>query len=326
MPKNATSFQNHLALKITAFFRRRKISFSRKPRPRFWIKARSSKNRLQLRNWQLVLVSQAIPYRIYRVGGSYQIYVPPLLAEMAAWQIATYERENSLPKLSKISWPAAPHAFLVFLPLFLLAIMHAIRQNGIVHPAFLPDPALWLKAGAMDSVRVHLYGEYQRAITALTLHVNDSHLTGNLFFGALFLFMLARRAGYGRAFLLATVCGAAGNLAALPFHSGPWLSVGFSTAVFAAAGALAGIMTSTESNRRKLLLPAGAALALLALLGTEGENTDYAAHCAGLACGFLGGLWEGWRRKRKIPGLSNFFAFLLAFAIYLAAWHASFNF
>lgn len=292
--------------------------------PFFWRKIRSVKNTAQLNEWQLVLVSQNIPFQIYRARGRYQIYVPPLAESMATWQLDAYERENHQAKRPETALPVFAVAYFIFLPLFMLALWHAMRQGDIAVPGFLPDRSLWLRLGAMDTVRIHLYAEYQRAITALSLHVNDSHLIGNLFFGGMFLFLLARRVGYGRAFLLTSICGALANLATLAFHDGPWLSAGFSTAVFAAAGALAGVMAGAATSRRKFLLPAGAGLALLALLGTEGENTDYAAHCAGLACGFLGGLWEGWRIRRKIPCLPNIVAFILAIGLYFCAWHISF--
>lgn len=311
-------------MKAILSLRHRKMHLTKRNSPYFWRKIRSINSPTQLRNWQLVLDSQNIPFQIYRIRGRYQIYVPPMAEKMAAWQINTYEKENLQANRPAIPLPTFPKAYYIFLPLFLLALWHAMRQGEISSPSFLPDHSLWLKLGALDSVRIQLYSEYQRAITALSLHVNDSHLIGNLFFGSLFLFLLARRIGYGRAFLLTSLCGAIGNLVALAFHEGPWLSVGFSTAVFAAAGVMAGIMASAATNRHKFLLPAGAALALLALLGTEGVNTDYAAHCAGLACGFAGGLWEGWRIRRHIPGLPNFTAFILAIGFYFCAWLISF--
>ena len=254
----------------------------------------------------------------------WQIYAPPLLAEMAAWQIETYKRENLVIVKTPFNWPAFSRAWLIILPLLCLIIWHAMRTGVLPAPTLLPPPARWLNMGEMDNIRIAFHSEYHRAITALSLHINASHLLGNILFGSIFLYFLAKRTGYGNAFLLATVAGVAGNLLGLLFHKQVWLSVGFSTAVFAATGALAGMASIMASSKRKFLLTTGAALGLLALLGTEGENTDYTAHCAGLVCGYVGGLFYGSRIRLARPLLPNFMAFILSFCIYALGWGIAF--
>ena len=76
-------------------------------------------------------------------------------------------------------------------------------------------------------------------------------------------------------------------------------------------------------ERKRALLAAGAAL--LAMLGTEGENTDYAAHVAGLVCGLALGLAEGWRLRRGWPALPQIPAGLLALALPVLAWWWAFG-
>ena len=254
------------------------------------------------------------------------IYVPPLLAEMAKWQLLTYARENRGSSRISFKWPVMPDAWVIIVPLLMLALWHGMRVGALPCPQWLPSPDKWLEIGELDSLRLVFHDEYYRVITALGLHLNVSHLAGNLFFGGILLYLLARRTGYGNALLIATIAGAIGNLTSLAFHKEAWLSVGFSTAVFGAAGALAGLAGDFTDSRRKLLLTVGAALGLLALLGSEGENTDYAAHCAGLACGYPMGLYYGWRIRNKHPLLSNFAAFTLTISIYMIAWTFAFSY
>ena len=63
-----------------------------------------------------------------------------------------------------------------------------------------------------------------------------------------------------------------------------------------------------------------AGLAILAMLGTEGENTDYAAHLAGLGCGLALGAFEGWRLRSKRAGLGQWLAASAAALLVAMAW------
>lgn len=132
--------------------------------------------------------------------------------------------------------------------------------------------------------------QWYRSITALTLHADLLHLTGNTVSGALFLPLLARLVGVGRAVYLTMLGGTA------------VVSMVFSTALFAVMGALAGVMSLQRRGGRNMFLPVAAGVGLLALLGTEGERTDYAARVAGLACGLVLGMCEAARRKRGLAG------------------------
>lgn len=74
-------------------------------------------------------------------------------------------------------------------------------------------------------------------------------------FGALFLILLARCVGPGSAVLLALLGGAAGNALTVPLRPGAFTSLGFSSALFAAIGGLAGAMARRERHWRKAMLP-----------------------------------------------------------------------
>ena len=69
-------------------------------------------------------------------------------------------------------------------------------------------------------------------------------------------------------------------------------SVGASTAVFGAVGILAALSLVRYRHhlQRRWPLPVAAALALLAVMGTEGKNTDLGAHFFGFVYGFFLGL------------------------------------
>ncbi len=88
------------------------------------------------------------------------------------------------------------------------------------------------------------------------------------------------------------LAGAGGNLANAVLHGSSYLSVGASTAVFAAVGALGGLgmLKRRRSGRHKRSwMPIAAALALLAMLGSGGERVDIWAHLLGLLFGgFIG--------------------------------------
>ncbi len=171
--------------------------------------------------------------------------------------------------------------------------------------------------------RVTALGEWWRALTALTLHSDLAHALSNVVTGSLFCIPLCRRVGLGSGLLLTVLAGALGNAVTCLFRPPYYLSQGFSTAVFGAAGLLAAFMAthafrhamSGHSTPRiaKLLeqglrmrsplakalrhalfqamQPLGAGLAFLALLGgSDAPGVDYLAHSMGLAAGMVLGL------------------------------------
>jgi membrane associated rhomboid family serine protease len=146
--------------------------------------------------------------------------------------------------------------------------------------------------GELDAARVQA-GEWWRAWTALTLHLDAPHLVANLGAGIWFGYLAARQMGSGTAWFI-TVTGAAlanllEGLLAPPEHR----AVGASTAVFSALGAM-----SAYSWRERFALPQrwarrwGPLIAGVMLLGWtgaggEGTDVDVVAHVAGFAVGAL---------------------------------------
>jgi membrane associated rhomboid family serine protease len=148
-------------------------------------------------------------------------------------------------------------------------------------------PAEWMRLGALDVYRTRVLHEWYRTATALCLHADGLHLAGNVVAGFLLLSLLCRRTGFGAGLFLTVLGGVLGNVCNALYRPPHFSSVGFSTALFACLGLLAGIQSLEEGRRawRKALLPLGAGAGLFAMLGTAGERVDYAAHLFGMAAG-----------------------------------------
>lgn len=195
-----------------------------------------------------------------------------------------------------------------------------------VLPGIGAYPHTWERAGLADAGLI-LGGQWWRAATALTLHADAAHLLGNVAVGSLFGAVLAAQVGLGTGLLCMVLAGVLGNLANAVAHGGEHLSLGFSTAVFGAAGAIAGLRTLAGpfSGLRAGLVPIGAGLGLLAMLGSEGERTDLGAHLLGFAAGLGLGLAMALLSRRIGPpgrGL-NTACGLLALAIPVVSWWAA---
>ena len=108
-----------------------------------------------------------------------------------------------------------------------------------------------------------------------------------------------------------------------PYHT----SVGASTLVFGAVGILAAVRVVRERDRvrKRWFLPVAGALALLAMLGTEGENTDIGAHLFGFLFGIILGLAvECLVERFGRPGpRGNALLALCSAAVPVAAWWAA---
>ena len=142
-----------------------------------------------------------------------------------------------------------------------------------------------VERGSADAARM-LDGEWWRAMTALTLHVDLAHVAANAVAIAIFLGAVARRLGPALATWLALAAGVAGNvLTALVTGGGHVLSIGASTAVFGALGTLSAL----QVPRRRTWLTLGVGVALLGFLGT-GARADLLAHVFGFAAGATEGL------------------------------------
>ncbi len=295
--------------------------------PRFWRavapagrSAPASEPRLA--QWTLVLTAKNIPFVLARRGGRRLIYVPPLAEGVARHELTGYAAEPTIR-------PAPVEPLLRFNPLppglffLLLALWHGICTQAIALPWLPPLSAQeWTRLGALDVYRVSILHEWYRTATALTLHADAVHLVGNLTAGFLFLGLLSRRAGFGPALLLTVLGGIIGNACNVVYRPYTFSSLGFSTALFAALGALSGIQALREGarERRKALLPLGGGAGLLAMLGTEGAHTDYAAHLFGMGAGLVLGAALQYRADGRLSARRRQAAALAAYALFIVAW------
>lgn len=150
--------------------------------------------------------------------------------------------------------------------------------------------------------------EWWRAWTALLLHGDILHLASNVFFGAIFVYAVLPLLGTGRAWRAILVAAGLGNLINNALSLTPSvMTIGASTAVFATLGVLTACRAwdvagrSVAQNLRRVLLPVGSGMALLALygssdIGARGQQIDYMAHLFGFLMGLLTGS-VAWRRK-----------------------------
>ncbi len=271
--------------------------------------------------WALVLQSRDIPCIVRRSENGWEIAVPSNFRDEAEKQLRLFEEENR-------DWPpAAPrenrlaeNTLSTLSVLLLLATFYNITLLD-----FNP-PVDWLALGSADSAKI-LAGQWWRTATALTLHAGLLHLLGNLTIGGVFIILLCRDMGSGLAWTLLLGSGILGNLANAFFQPYNHDSIGASTLVFGAVGILAAttVLRRRDRPRRRRLLPIAAALALLALLGTEGKNTDLGAHFFGFIAGILLGLAaEYLTQKYRRPGrILNAALSMLCAATIAAAWWAA---
>jgi membrane associated rhomboid family serine protease len=280
-----------------------------------------------IRQCALVLDSRAVPCLIEVHDGRWCLLVPSEQYETAMHELRCYHRNNrNWPPPVPKGHPLFENTLATISVLILLATFHNLTRIEISLPGLsIPD---WVDIGNAQAAKI-LDGQWWRLVTALTLHADWVHLSSNLAIGGIFVIFLCRELGSGLAWSLLLSAGALGNLVNAfvqpPGHS----SVGASTAVFGAVGILASLSLVRYRHhvRRRWLLPVAAALALLAILGTEGKNTDLGAHLFGFIYGsFLGLITEYLIGRRGCPGpVLNALLAMMSVAAVVGAWWAAIN-
>jgi membrane associated rhomboid family serine protease len=235
---------------------------------------------------RLVLTAVDVDFRIHFEDGHWCLYVPRGLGAEATAHLERYRAENvdARPSLP-IERPPVDSGFAgavayVF-AIWLVPTLEAWASFG----ARLRD------VGPLDAALVRT-GEWWRTVTALTLHADIGHLIGNSVFGAVLGVLVARRLGSGVGWLAIVVAAALGNALDAIVQRDGFVSLGASTAAFAALGIAATAGVRADASRgdwRRHLAPIAGAIGLLAFTGLEGERTDIVAH----VCGFLVGIAVG---------------------------------
>jgi membrane associated rhomboid family serine protease len=282
----------------------------------------------KVRDWALVLQSMALQHAVRWTFNGWVLLVRDEDYVRASTSIDRYEAENR-------DWPPPKarerprHAASIVAPLLFAALAAFFMITG---PVAL-DHAGWFRRGRAVSDLV-LGAEPWRAVTALTLHADATHVLGNVISGSIFAAAVQRRLGPGGTALAIVASGTLGNVANAIFHHtmgrGGHASIGASTAVFGAVGLLAATQLGVDQQhaagkRRPLqewVAPIIGGLALLGALGASPES-DLGAHLFGFLSGVLLGIGAAFVLVKTRPSPRPWLQMGLgaaAIAIVLVAW------
>jgi rhomboid protease GluP len=235
--------------------------------------------------FSLVLEAKGIEHETRESERIWTLIVPVALLDRAYEEISRYSAERRPPRSVPAAIPARPGATLGAIVYVLILLLTAYCAGN---EAFGAD---WLSIGSLDAAAPR---EWWRAVTALTLHLDQEHLLGNVLFGVLAGIGAGRLLGPGVAW--ASILGAAAVANYLEILIAPVThrAVGASTAVFAALGLLAGMAWRERLTLRERLwyrwAPLIAGICLLTLLGAGNAHVDVLGH----ALGFILGIGVGW--------------------------------
>ena len=267
----------------------------------------------------LVLTAAGIPSAIRADGALFILEVDDTELDLALGELGHYEAEVRPTPVAPPPPPRRqPHAWIGCLvyAAVLLGVAYAIG-NGLVRlDAF--------DLGELDAGRLQS-GQWWRAWTALTLHLDPGHLAANLGAGIWFGYLAAGELGSGSSWFLIVNGAALANWVEGELGPATHRSVGASTAVFTALGMLAAHAWRTRfylPQRRALRwAPLVAGIVLLGWLGSAGEQTDLIAHALGFVVGVLiGALAALPAIERALQRVPQWLAGLGALASIALAW------
>ncbi|MFO7716945.1 MAG: rhomboid family intramembrane serine protease [Thermodesulfobacteriota bacterium] len=274
-----------------------------------------------LRLYCLVLASRGVPYTTDSANGA--LYVPEPWFPTAQEEINAFAQEehhwhNPDPGYQPLHYGRIEPTLWVF---FGLLLLHIVTQSEMYTGLGRIE---WQQWGSAKEWLI-LQGQWWRTGTALTLHNDAAHLVGNIGLGGLFVGLLCKEIGSGWGWFLVLSSGMLGNAGNAWLSPSGHTAVGASTAIFGAVGAIGGLRALQGQTGRVVfdsLLPLGACLGIVALLGTGGGNTDVGAHFWGFGCGILlGALFGIALRWGWVPTpLSNRLAAVTAIGLLGSAW------
>lgn len=269
----------------------------------------------------LVLLAAGLAPRIRAGPEGFVVSVRPAEAERARSVIDDWLAERRAERPARSEAPPPPLDFqpgiTISIALLSVFLVSGPRQAG----------GPWFESGSADAARI-LAGELFRTVTALTLHADLQHLLSNVVSGTLFLAVVCGMLGAGVGSLLVLLAGAAGNLANAALYGSSHVSVGASTAVFAAVGILGGVGVVRRRRQGfaggRAWLPFAAAFGLLAMLGMS-ARTDLSAHFFGFLAGCVAGPLAGWALPEPPPRAIQWLAGSAGAGILVSCWAAAFG-
>lgn len=249
-----------------------------------WVPLVKASAQLGTRETALLLDSVGIPYSVQASGA---LLIPSEQAARAQAELEAYslerrswppQRTSQLPRSDGVRGAATYAAILI--AVHLIASFHFLGVD-------------WLTRGRVDGEAMSGGGQWFRAVTALTLHGDLTHLVSNLVFGTAFGLLAAHRLGAGWAWSATLAAGLLGNLLNVLAMPTTHRSIGASTGVF---GTLAVLMAFEWTARGRggepwlrRFAPPIAGLVLFGWLGvgeTGSESrVDVSAHVFGLISG-----------------------------------------
>jgi rhomboid protease GluP len=273
-----------------------------------------------------VLAAVGISSTIQFDGLQFGLEVEAAEAARAMAQLAQYELERRPASPPPLPPPRHPYAWVG-------CIVYVVT---LVAVGLMVSNGLWrldaFDIGALDAGRVQ-GGQWWRAWTALTLHLDGAHLAANLAAGVWFCYLAAAQVGSGSAWLLIVTGAACANLLEALLGPPTHLSVGASTAVFTALGLLAAHSWRLRSRYPQRWAvrwaPLVGGVVLLGWFGAGGGGEDSAAvgqidivsHALGFLVGGVLGAFaaQSWARRTldRLPQWLSGFAALASIAI---AW------
>lgn len=268
--------------------------------------------------YALVLRAAGIDYLVQKEAREMTLVVAAGDAARARAELDAYARENAdRPTHAETVHPHHNGWFGVFGYVAVVVLITYLDHRNI----FAQD---WTLAGKADAELIR-DGQWWRAVTALTLHVDLRHLLSNVVFGGLFGLFAGQMLGSGLAWAGILAAGTMGNLLNAWMRPGAHTSVGASTAVFAALGLVAALAWKRRSYRREGKLarwaPLVGAVILLSYLGTGGVRTDVAAHVTGFLSGaILGALYGRHGRGIMLTPRMQVFLGLVALGVLAVSW------
>jgi membrane associated rhomboid family serine protease len=277
-----------------------------------------------------VLTAVGIASHVHFDGWQYVLTVEEPQYAAAVSHLSRYAAESQPPPPPPPPQKLYPFALVgvVLYALTLVLIGYAVAGGVWRLDAF--------DVGAIDSGRVQA-GEWWRAWTALTLHVDAAHLAANLGAGAWFGYLAGRQLGPGNAWLLTVIGAGVANLVESLLGPSDHHSVGASTAVFTVLGLMAAYTWRIryELPQRWALRwgPLVAGALLLGWLGTGGltgidkpeviaaSTTDIVAHASGFVVGtVLGAAAAVASVRKRLARVPQWASGLAAVGIVAIAW------
>jgi rhomboid protease GluP len=266
----------------------------------------------------LVLESKGVAYDCVWLDGEFVLLVAPAAADTAREELSRYALERRVVRRAPeifVPFPGAAIGVVIYAVILLLvAYLNGIQAFG----------ANWLDAGSLDA-RTGGGGEWWRAVTSLTLHLDQAHLLGNLLFGVGVGALAGRAFGPGVAWASVLAAGAAADYLDMLISPPAHRAAGASTAVFAALGLLVGFAWRHGLTLREQFKyrwgPLFAGVCLLALLGAGDEHVDVLGHALGFGSGTaLGWLYSRARVPRSRSARVQIGAGAAALALIILAW------